>query len=145
MTNKTYFINSKNNFWYLIDAKDHTLGRLSTKIVSILNEKYNILYSPQQKKSSIIIIINTNYINISGNKYKNKIYRRHSGRPGGLKQISFKELKHKKPQEIILKSVRGMLPNNKNGKLLYKNLKVYPEKNHPYASVKPNLINLYKI
>ena len=142
ITNRTHFINSKNNFWYIIDAKDQTLGRLSTKIVSILNEKYNILYSPQQQKNSIIIVINANYIKISGNKYSNKIYKKHSGRPGGLRQTYFKELKNKIPQEIILKSVIGMLPKNKNGKLLCKNIKVYPDTNHPYLSLKPTLINL---
>nr|YP_009541806.1 ribosomal protein L13 [Neogoniolithon spectabile]AYR06015.1 ribosomal protein L13 [Neogoniolithon spectabile] len=145
MTNKTYFLNSQQPVWYLIDAKNETLGRISSKIASALNQKNSTLYSPQQKKCTFIIIVNAQYIKVSGNKYKTKMYRRHSGKPGGLKEQNFSEIRKKIPTMIIRKSIKGMLPKNKTNNLLCKNLKIYADKNHPYKSLKLNLINLNKI
>nr|AOM64659.1 ribosomal protein L13 [Riquetophycus sp.] len=143
--NKTYIpknIRDKNRIWYLIDAQEQNLGRLSTQISILLRGKNDVLYTPNVNSMNYIIVINAKYINITGQKRSQKIYKRHSGRPGGLKMETFNQLNHRIPARIIEKSIRGMLPHNALGRQLFKQLKIYGDKNHPHAAQKPTIIEL---
>jgi len=136
--NKTY-IQKQNNksTWFFIDAKDKTLGRLSTQIASTLKNKYSIYYTPYQINKSNIIVINAKHIKISGQKKYQKIYYKHSGRPGGLKKETFIQLQQRIPERIIEKAVKGMLPKNALGRRLFTHLKVYSGPDHPHDAQKP--------
>jgi len=136
--NKTY-IQKQNNksTWFFIDAKDKTLGRLSTQIASTLKNKYSIYYTPYQINKSNIIVINAEHVNISGQKKYQKIYYKHSGRPGGMKKETFTQLQKRIPTRIIEKAVKGMLPKNALGRRLFTHLKVYSGPNHPHGAQKP--------
>jgi len=136
--NKTY-IQKQNNksTWFFIDAKDKTLGRLSTQIASTLKNKYSIYYTPYQLNQSNIIVVNAEHINISGHKKYQKIYYKHSGRPGGLKKETFTQLQKRIPTRIIEKAVKGMLPKNALGRRLFTHLKVYSGPHHPHGAQKP--------
>lgn len=135
--NKTYITKKHNEpVWFFVDAKNKTLGRLSTQVAHVLKNKHSIYYTPYQISKSYIIIINASHIKISGQKKYQKIYSRHSGRPGGLKQESFTELQERLPERIIEQAVKGMLPKNALGRRLFANLKVYPESYHPHKAQK---------
>ena len=136
--NRTYIQKeNKQSVWFFIDAKDKTLGRISTEIASTLKNKYSIYYTPYQRNKSNIIVINAAHIKISGQKKYQKIYYRHSGRPGGLKKETFLELQKRIPERIIEKAVKGMLPKNALGRKLFTQLKVYSGANHPHMAQKP--------
>ena len=143
--NKTYImpkINHKQTNWYIIDAKNKNLGRLSTKIAVILKGKDNISYTPYINPMTYIIIINAKHIHLTGQKKHQKVYKKHSGRPGGLKTTSFEKLLTKSPNRIIEKSVKGMLPKNTLGRQLFNQLKVYSEDYHPHNAQNPKTIIL---
>ena len=141
--NKTYIAKQTNiQQWFLIDAKNQTLGRLSTKIASTLNNKNNILYTPYQKNQYKIIVINAKYIKVSGLKKYQKIYYKHSGKPGGLKKEPFFKLQQRMPTKIVEKAVRGMLPKNVLGRKLFTNLKVYSGPSHPHNVQSPIPLNI---
>ena len=136
--NKTYLTKTTNKLeWFFIDAKNQTLGRLCTKIASTLNNKSNILFTPYQKHPYKIIVINAEYIKVSGQKIYQKYYYKHSGKPGGLKKESFFRLQQRMPSKIIEQAVKGMLPKNALGRKLFTNLKVYPGPNHPHNAQNP--------
>ena len=136
--NKTY-IKKNNNYdsWFYIDAQNQTLGRISTQIASSLKNKYSVYYTPYQINKSHIIVINANKVKVSGQKKYQKIYKRHSGRPGGLKQETFTQLQKRLPERIIEKAVKGMLPKNALGRRLLTHLKVYCGSHHPHLAQKP--------
>ena len=143
--NKTYIPGHKNKqnvTWYLIDAESQNLGRLSTKIASILKGKYDITYTPYLNPKKHIIIINAKYIYIANNKKRQKEYKRHSGQPGGLKSETLEKLLKRIPTRIIEQSVKGMLSKNSLGRELFRQLKVYPENQHPHEAQKPQTIRL---
>nr|YP_009398748.1 ribosomal protein L13 [Kuetzingia canaliculata]ARW67934.1 ribosomal protein L13 [Kuetzingia canaliculata] len=140
ITIETNQVNQTN--WYIIDAKNKTLGRLSTKIAYILKGKNNATYLPYNEGNSNIIVINSKHIKITGNKRKQKVYKRHSGKPGGLKIETFEKVQKKKPNKIIEHAVRGMLPKNSLGRKVFKKLKVYPNNQHPHKSQKPLFFNI---
>lgn len=123
--------------WYLVDAKDQTLGRIATKIATILIGKHKTMYDPSIFSGDNVIVINAKQIHIGGGKEKTKVYKRHSGRPGGLSVIGFSTLKDKTPNRIIESAVKGMLPKNKLGRKAFGNLKVYPDAQHPHLAQKP--------
>jgi len=136
--NKTYIQKeNKKSTWFFIDAKDKTLGRLSTQIASTLKNKYSIYYTPYQINKSNIIVINAEHVKISGQKKYQKIYYRHSGRPGSLKKETFTQLQKRIPTRIIEKAVKGMLPKNAMGRRLFTHLKVYSGPQHPHNAQKP--------
>nr|WMP11899.1 50S ribosomal protein L13 [Laurencia australis]WMP12110.1 50S ribosomal protein L13 [Laurencia australis] len=132
----------QNLTWYLIDAKEKNLGRLSSQIAHILMGKDIKEYSPFQESDKQIIIINSKYINVTGKKDKQKTYKRHSGRPGGLKTETFNKLKTRIPNRIIEHSIRGMLPKNNLGRKLFKKLKIYSENQHPHTAQQPIELNI---
>lgn len=126
--------------WYIVDAQEKNLGRLSTKIVSILQGKNSRLYTPHVNPIQYIVVINAQYINLTGQKKYQKVYKRHSGRPGGLKITTFAEMHKKSPGKILEKSIKGMLPKNTLGKQLFSQLKIYSGSNHPHMAQQPETI-----
>jgi large subunit ribosomal protein L13 len=142
---KDTFIPSKNFIakkWYIIDAKDQTLGRLASNISKILVGKDKSTYTPFLDNSDYIIVINAEKINISGKKEKQKLYRNHSGRPGGMRIETFSQLRQRRPEKIIEHAVKGMLPKGSLGRKIYTNLKVYKGDQHPHGAQTPELLNL---
>jgi large subunit ribosomal protein L13 len=123
--------------WYLIDADGEILGRLATKIASILRGKNKPEYTPHVDTGDFVIVINAEKIKITGNKGTDKKYYRHSGYPGGLKVASFKELMEKNPTLALEKAVKGMLPHNTLGDEQFQKLKIYAGNEHPHAAQKP--------
>lgn len=131
-----------NQKWYVIDAKNQTLGRLSTRVASLLIGKNKTSYTQFLSVGDSIIIINAAQINVSGKKEKQKLYKRHSGRPGGLKSESLESLRDRKPERILECSIRGMLPKGPLGRQMYTKLKVYAGDTHPHQAQTPELLNL---
>ena len=143
--NKTYIKkNVSKSEWFFIDANNQTLGRLSSEIASHLKNKNSIYYTPFQSIPSHIIVINAKHIRISGEKRQQKLYKRHSGRPGGLKVETFKQLQKRLPEKIIEKAVKGMLPKNTLGRKLFRYLKVYSGPTHPHNAQKPRPLTINK-
>jgi large subunit ribosomal protein L13 len=126
--------------WYLIDARGKTLGRLATLIAILIRGKHKSIYTPYLNSGDNVIVINAKDICITGKKAKQKIYRRHSGRPGGLKIETFEKLQDRIPERILEKAVKGMLPKGPLGRSMYRNLKVYSGEDHPHQSQKPELL-----
>lgn len=123
--------------WYLIDAKDQTLGRLATLIANLLRGKHKPQYTPHCDTGDFVVVINSELIKVSGNKQTDKVYYRHSGYVGGLKSINFKDLMAKDPTKALEKAVKGMLPHNTLGDEQFQKLKVYAGPEHPHAAQKP--------
>jgi large subunit ribosomal protein L13 len=142
---KDTFIPSKNYItkkWYVIDAKDQTLGRLASKVSKILIGKEKITYTPFLDTGDNIIVINAEKISVTGNKENQKLYRNHSGRPGGMRIESYSKLIQRRPEKIIEHAVKGMLPKGALGRKIYTNLKVYKGEKHPHDAQTPELLNL---
>jgi len=128
--------------WYLVDAKDKILGRLATKIARILSGKDKPIYTPHIDTGDFVIVVNARKVRVTGRKEEGKIYYHHSGYPGGLKKETLAELREKKPEEIIRRAVKGMLPKNRLGRKMLKRLKVYPDEDHPHQAQNPEPISL---
>jgi len=137
--------NSVNKKWVLVDASEQTLGRMCSKIAKILRGKYKPNFTPHVDCGDNVIVINAEKINLSGNKWENKEYIRYTGYPGGQKSLTAQELFDKDPTRLIEKSVKGMLPKNKLGAQLFRNLKVYVGENHKQEGQNPVLINLNEL
>ena len=135
-------LNLNHKKWYVIDAKNKTLGRLATIIATIVSGKHKSVNSSLEC-GDYVIVINSKDIKVTGKKVHQKIYRRHSGRPGGLKIETFYRLQERIPERILEKAVKGMLPKGPLGREFYKNLKVYREDSHPHTSQNPELL-VYK-
>ena len=123
--------------WYLVDAKDKTLGRLASGIAQILRGKNKVNYTPHMDMSDFIVVINAEKIILTGNKENSKEYWRHTGYPGGQKTISYKRMLETYPDRVINNAVKGMLPHNKLGRKLLKHLKVYRGQDHPHKAQNP--------
>ncbi len=128
--------------WYLIDAEGATLGRLAVEAANILRGKNKPQYTPNVDTGDFVIVINADKVVVSGNKETDKMYRSHSGYPGGFKEISFKAMMERVPERAIEKAVRGMLPHNTLGDEQFQKLKVYAGANHPHEAQKPEVYNL---
>ena len=128
--------------WYLIDADGTTLGRLAVEVADILRGKNKPQYTPNVDTGDFVIVINADKIQVSGKKETDKMYRSHSGFPGGFKEISFKAMMEKAPERAIEKAVKGMLPHNTLGDEQFKKLKVYAGSEHPHAAQKPEVYTL---
>ncbi|MEA2039128.1 MAG: 50S ribosomal protein L13 [Thermodesulfobacteriota bacterium] len=120
--------------WYLVDAKDKVLGRLATRVAMCLRGKNKPIFTPHADTGDFVVIINAEKIALTGKKWDNKIYYRHSGYVGGLKEISAKKLLEKKPNDILRFAVRGMLPKNSLGRRQLKKLKIYSGPDHPHQA-----------
>lgn len=141
---KTYFPKKKEHevTWYLIDAQDKVLGRLSAAIATILTGKNKPSYTPFLDMGNFVIVINASKVKLTGKKLKQKVYYRHSGYPGGIKEIKAQELMAKAPEKMIRLAVWGMLPKNKLGKTLLKKMKVYAGSEHPHQAQKPKPLTI---
>ena len=142
MRTKSYKNIDLDNNWLLLDAKDETLGRLSSKIASILMGKNKAQYTPHNDLGDYVVVVNAEKIKVTGNKNTQKRYYRHTGYPGGLKSSTFSEMIEKDPENTILKAVKGMLPKNKLSNSMISKLKIYAGDNHPHAGQNPIKIEL---
>ena len=127
--------------WYLIDAEGRTLGRLATEAASILRGKKKPIFTPFIDTGDYVIIINAAKVEVTGKKRKEKIYKRYTGYPGGLREISFDKLIAKRPDEIIRHAVKGMMPKGKLGRQMFKKLRVYPGPEHKHSAQTPEVWN----
>jgi large subunit ribosomal protein L13 len=125
--------------WYVLDAEGKTLGRLASEAAAILRGKKKPIYTPHVDAGDYVIIINAEKVEVTGKKRKEKIYKRHTGYPGGLRELTFEKLQEKDPEEIIRHAVKGMMPNGKLGRQMYKKLKVYAGPEHKHAAQKPEI------
>lgn len=141
---KTYFPKKKEHevTWYLIDAQDKVLGRLSATIATILTGKNKPSYTPFLDMGNFVIVINASKVKLTGKKLKQKVYYRHSGYPGGIKETKAQDLMTKAPEKMIRLAVWGMLPKNKLGKTLLKKMKVYAGSEHPHQAQKPKPLTI---
>jgi len=128
--------------WWVVDASDKTLGRLCTKIATVLMGKNKPIYTPHMDVGDRVIIVNADKIKLTGNKIHDKMYYRHSGYPGGLKEITCGDLLKKHPERLIEFAVKGMLPRNKLRKIRMKKLKIYKGSNHPHKAQQPEELNI---
>lgn len=128
--------------WVLVDAEGQTLGRLASKVAKLLRGKYKPNFTPHVDCGDNVIVINAEKIELSGNKWDDKVYIRHTGYPGGQRFTPVKDMLSKHPERIVEKSVKGMLPKNKLGAQLFRNLKVYAGPEHQHEAQQPQAINL---
>lgn len=123
--------------WFVVDASGKTLGRLATEIARRLKGKHKAEYTPHVDTGDYIIVINAEKVTVTGNKAQNKMYYRHSGYPGGIKETNFEKLQAAKPEMIIEKAVKGMLPKNPLGRDMFRKLKVYAGAEHNHSAQQP--------
>jgi large subunit ribosomal protein L13 len=123
--------------WYIVDAEDKVLGRLASEVAKVLRGKHKPIYTPHVDTGDHVVVINANKVRLTGNKLEKKVYYRHSGYPGGIKSTTAKELLEKKPEAMVEKAVRGMLPKNRLGRAMFKKLKVYAADEHPHQAQRP--------
>ena len=128
--------------WYLVDAKDKTLGRLASSIAQILRGKNKVNFSPNLDMSDFIVVINAEKIILTGNKQNTKEYWRHTGYPGGQKTVPYKKMLDEQPDQVIKTAVKGMLPHNKLGRKLLGHLKVYSGSTHPHKAQSPKELSI---
>lgn len=125
--------------WYVIDAEDKVLGRLATEVATILSGKNKPIYTPNVDTGDYVIIINAEKIKLTGKKLEQKNYSYHTGHPGGLKQVPYKDLIESKPEKIIELAVKGMLPKSSLGRNMIKKLKVYSGPEHKHEAQMPEI------
>lgn len=123
--------------WYVVDAKDITLGRLATQVATVLRGKHKPTYTPHVDCGDYVIVVNASQINLTGNKLDKKIYYNHSGYTGGLRERTAREMKESYPVEMVERAIKGMLPHNRLGRQMYKKLFVYEGNEHPHTAQKP--------
>lgn len=128
--------------WVLVDAEDKILGRLATQVAMRLRGKHKPEFAPHVDNGDFVVVVNADKIRVTGNKLNAKKYYRHSGYPGGIKETGLREMLATKPEEVIRKAVRGMLPKNSLGRQLLKKLKVYAGTEHPHEAQQPQKIEL---
>jgi large subunit ribosomal protein L13 len=128
--------------WFVIDAQGQTLGRLATRVATVLRGKHKPIYTPHIDCGDYVIVVNAEKINVTGQKLDQKIYYRHSGYPGGLKQVTLRRQLQTHPERVIEAAVRGMLPKNRLGRKMFRKLKVYDGPNHPHQAQQPEPLDL---
>ena len=132
--------NEINHDWFVVDAEGHTLGRLASEIAQILRGKKKPSFTPHMDMGDFVVVVNADKIKVSGKKEEEKTYFRHSGYPGGITQISLKQVRQVYPERIIMNAVKGMLPHNRLGRKLLTHLKVYSGGLHPHTAQQPQTI-----
>ncbi|NLY66313.1 MAG: 50S ribosomal protein L13 [Tissierellia bacterium] len=125
--------------WYLIDAEGKVLGRLASEIAKILRGKHKPTYTPHVDTGDFVIVINADKVKLTGNKLDQKYHRYHTGYPGGLKSIVYRDMLERKPEKVIELAVKGMLPKNRLGRKMFKKLKVYSGPEHKHEAQKPEV------
>ncbi len=128
--------------WFVLDAEGKTLGRLASEVASVLRGKRKPIYTPHVDCGDYVIIINAEKVAVTGKKRKEKIYKRHTGYPGGLRELTFEKMLDRRPEEIINHAVKGMLPKGKLGRQMFKKLKVFVGPEHTHAAQKPEVMEI---
>ena len=128
--------------WYVVNASGKTLGRLATEIARRLRGKHKAEYTPHMDTGDYIVVINAKDVRVSGNKQKDKMYHHHTGYPGGIESINFEKLMQKKPERVIEKAVKGMLPKGPLGREMFRKLKVYADDQHQHAAQQPQVLEI---
>ena len=123
--------------WFVVDARDQTLGRLASEIAKVLKGKHKPIYAPHLDTGDFVIVINAEKVHVTGKKMDQKMYHRHSGYPGGLTSITLREQLKRHPTRVIRSAVKGMLPHNRLGRAMLKKLKVYAGDAHPHEAQQP--------
>ena len=123
--------------WFIVDANDKTLGRLATQIAHRLRGKHKPEFAPHMDNGDFIVVVNCEKVRVTGNKLENKKYYRHTGDPGGIYSTTLQEMLNSKPDQVLIKAVKGMLPRNRLGRAMLKKLKVYPGGEHPHSAQNP--------
>ena len=131
--------------WHVVDAQDAVLGRLATQVAHVLRGKHKPIFAPHVDTGDFVVIINAGKVALTGNKRQTKVAYRHSGYPGGLKQVGYEELLSKRPEKAVELAVKGMLPHNKLARQIIKKLKVYPGAEHPHAAQQPQPFEIIQI
>lgn len=131
--------------WVLVDAEGETLGRLASKVAKIIRGKNKTNYTPHMDCGDNVVIINAEKVHLSGGKWDDKLYIRHTGHPGGQRELTAAQLMNRKPEAMVEKAVKGMLPKNRLGRDLFRNLFVYAGPEHKQTAQKPKAINLNDI
>ncbi len=134
-----------NKKWVVVDANEEVLGRLATGVAFLLRGKHKPEFTPHVDCGDNVIVINAEKIQLTGNKWSDKEYVRHTGYPGGQRIVTAEELMAKKPTDMVEKAVKGMLPKNRLGRQLYRNLYVYAGTEHPHEAQKPEVVNIKDI
>ncbi|MFP5310440.1 MAG: 50S ribosomal protein L13 [Actinomycetes bacterium] len=136
---KTYSPSAKDiqRAWYVVDAEGLTLGRLATRVATVLRGKHKPTYTPHMDMGDHVIVVNADKVRLVGEKGGQKVYHRHSGYPGGIKSVPFTRMMERSPERVIEQAVHGMLPKNRLGRAMGKKLKVYAGPEHPHAAQKP--------
>lgn len=128
--------------WFVVDATGLRLGRLASVVANTLRGKHKTMYTPHTDTGDFVVVVNAEKVLLSGRKEDQKIYRRHSGRPGGLKESTARELRAKKPERMIELAVKGMLPKNSLGRSMHRKLKVYSGPQHPHQAQQPQPLDM---
>jgi large subunit ribosomal protein L13 len=141
---KTYAVKASEieRRWWVVDATDQTLGRLATRIATLLEGKHKPTYSPHLDVGDHVVVLNAGKVKVTGDKLAQKVYYRHSNYPGGLKQENLSTLLERKPELVIERAVTGMLPQNRLGRAMFKKLKVYAGSEHPHQAQQPAPVEL---
>ena len=127
--------------WYVVDAEGQTLGRLASKVAAILRGKNKPTFTPHVDCGDYVIVINAEKVAVTGKKRQEKIYKRHTGYPGGLRELTFEQLLEKHPEEVVKHAIKGMMPTGKLGRQMYKKLKVYAGPEHKHEAQKPEVLD----
>lgn len=128
--------------WYVIDAAGKPLGRLASEVARLLRGKHKPLFAPNLDTGDFVIVVNADKVRLTGKKLDNKMYYRHSGRPGGLKAFTYRKFLAEHPERVVEKAVKGMLPHNRLGRQMFRKLKVYRGPQHPHEAQKPEALEL---
>ena len=139
MNSKTYAPRESEieRHWYVVDAADQTLGRLASRIARVLEGKHKPTYAPNLDSGDHVIVLNAAKIAVTRDKLESKLYRRHSGHPQGYKEETLGHLLERRPEEVIRRAVKGMLPHNRLGAQQLRKLKIYPGSDHPHQAQRP--------
>ncbi len=142
--NKTYSPKASEleSAWWVVDATDLPLGRLASEVAQLIRGKHKPTFAPHMDGGDHVIVVNAAKVKVTSAKSRQKIYYRHSGYPGGLKEETFESLQARKPEAVVERAVRGMLPKNRLGRKMAKKLKVYAGPDHPHAAQKPQPLEL---
>ncbi len=128
--------------WFVVDLEGKILGRAATEIARVLRGKHKPIYSPSFDAGDFVVVLNAGKVRLTGNKLADKMYHHHTGYPGGIRSINAEKLLEKRPEDLIKKAVKGMLPKNKLGRQMFRKLKVYAGADHPHAAQQPKELTL---
>jgi large subunit ribosomal protein L13 len=141
---KTYQANAQDRerTWHVVDAEGKTLGRLATQIANVLRGKHKPTYTPHVDVGDFVVVVNAEKVVVTGKKREDKVYWRHSGYPGGIRSRTLAEMLDRRPEEVLRKAVKGMLPRNRLARMQLKKLKIYAGPEHPHEAQKPETLEI---